>query len=76
MGFEPMSTGFADQRVNHFAIGASTPRAKPPRAACNFRGSFTAIVAGMLPIVAGMLPIVADAHFGCAVVRRYGFTVL
>jgi hypothetical protein len=22
MGFEPMSTGFADQRVNHFAIGA------------------------------------------------------
>jgi hypothetical protein len=23
MGFEPMNTGFADQRVNHFAIGAS-----------------------------------------------------
>jgi hypothetical protein len=22
MGFEPMNTGFADQRVNHFAIGA------------------------------------------------------
>jgi len=23
MGFEPMNTGFADQRVSHFAIGAS-----------------------------------------------------
>ncbi len=25
MGFEPMNTGFADQRVNHFAIGALAP---------------------------------------------------
>jgi hypothetical protein len=25
MGFEPMNTGFADQRVSHFAIGASAP---------------------------------------------------
>ncbi len=24
MGFEPMNTGFADQRVSHFAIGAFT----------------------------------------------------
>jgi hypothetical protein len=24
MGFEPMNTGFADQRVSHFAIGASS----------------------------------------------------
>lgn len=24
MGFEPMNTGFADQRVSHFAIGAQT----------------------------------------------------
>jgi hypothetical protein len=24
MGFEPMNTGFADQRVSHFAIGAIT----------------------------------------------------
>ncbi len=24
MGFEPMNTGFADQRVSHFAIGAYT----------------------------------------------------
>ena len=23
MGFEPMNTGFADQRVSHFATGAS-----------------------------------------------------
>ena len=27
MGFEPMSTGFADQRVSHFAIGALVARA-------------------------------------------------
>ena len=34
MGFEPMNTGFADQRVSHFATGAlardttkATPRA-------------------------------------------------
>ncbi len=26
MGFEPMNTGFADQRVNHFATGAHKPR--------------------------------------------------
>lgn len=25
MGFEPMNTGFADQRVSHFAIGALVP---------------------------------------------------
>jgi hypothetical protein len=24
MGFEPMNTGFADQRVSHFATGALT----------------------------------------------------
>jgi hypothetical protein len=29
MGFEPMNTGFADQRVSHFAIGASSRRAHP-----------------------------------------------
>ena len=36
MGFEPMNTGFADQRVSHFAIGAHhRPRAirlRSPRA--------------------------------------------
>ena len=26
MGFEPMNTGFADQRVSHFAIGALVMR--------------------------------------------------
>jgi hypothetical protein len=26
MGFEPMNTGFADQRVSHFAIGACVCR--------------------------------------------------
>ena len=26
MGFEPMNTGFADQRVSHFAIGALVRR--------------------------------------------------
>ena len=26
MGFEPMNTGFADQRVSHFAIGALARR--------------------------------------------------
>ncbi len=33
MGFEPMNTGFADQRVSHFAIGAyaaSYPAAAQP----------------------------------------------
>ena len=29
MGFEPMNTGFADQRVSHFAIGALF--ATPPK---------------------------------------------
>jgi hypothetical protein len=27
MGFEPMNTGFADQRVSHFATGAHLRRA-------------------------------------------------
>jgi hypothetical protein len=30
MGFEPMNTGFADQRVSHFAIGACTPCTQNP----------------------------------------------
>ena len=54
MGFEPMNTGFADQRVSHFAIGAS------PAAHINPRGG----------------AIRPECYFGCAVVRRYGFTVL
>ena len=31
MGFEPMNTGFADQRVSHFATGASRIRNLPIR---------------------------------------------
>jgi hypothetical protein len=38
MGFEPMNTGFADQRVNHFAIGALRRHAtKALWAACSTR---------------------------------------
>ena len=50
MGFEPMNTGFADQRVSHFATGAH--------------------VEGRVLVSA------LKGYFGCAVVRRYGFTVL
>ena len=32
MGFEPMNTGFADQRVSHFAIGAHRLREDPQTA--------------------------------------------
>jgi hypothetical protein len=49
MGFEPMNTGFADQRVSLFAIGACMPR----RQDLNVRGS--AIVADTLQIVADTL---------------------
>jgi hypothetical protein len=31
MGFEPMNTGFADQRVSHFAIGARRCRSQGGR---------------------------------------------
>ena len=55
MGFEPMNTGFADQRVSHFAIGALVRRALEQRCAA---GNYS------------------YCYFGCAVVRRYGFTVL
>jgi hypothetical protein len=51
MGFEPMNTGFADQRVSHFAIGAR-------------------------PLRLGDAAELNVDYFGCAVVRRYGFTVL
>ena len=34
MGFEPMNTGFADQRVSHFAIGAHGYRSTADRRAC------------------------------------------
>ncbi len=41
MGFEPMNTGFADQRVSHFAIGALVRRTTKVAAAVliqNYRG--------------------------------------
>ena len=38
MGFEPMNTGFADQRVSHFATGAHVQDAMPGRA-CRRIGS-------------------------------------
>ena len=34
MGFEPMNTGFADQRVSHFAIGALAPPHCAAEGAC------------------------------------------
>ncbi len=76
MGFEPMNTGFADQRVSHFAIGASSPRTSTFNArggailvnACSFRKAF-------IPL-SQEFHIAADAYCGCVVVRRYGFTVL
>jgi hypothetical protein len=36
MGFEPMNTGFADQRVSHFATGAQVPQRLFPDALRNF----------------------------------------
>ena len=56
-GIEPANTGFADQRVSHFAIGAFVRRAPDY-------------------IERTAVHIIADNYFGCAVVRRYGFTVL
>jgi hypothetical protein len=37
MGFEPMNTGFADQRVSHFAIGAHFVPPQVADTACNPR---------------------------------------
>jgi hypothetical protein len=56
MGVEPMNTGFADQRVSHFATGAHSRHATKPRDGSIFNKIST--------------------YFGCATVRRYGFTVL
>ena len=56
MGVEPMNTGFADQRVSHFATGARSRLATKPSDGSIFSENST--------------------YFGCATVRRYGFTVL
>jgi hypothetical protein len=56
MGFEPMNTGFADQRVSHFAIGAHARRTLSmiPRVQQGTR----------------FLTMQPAYYFGCAVVRR------
>ena len=53
-GIEPANTGFADQRVSHFATGAHVP----------------------LYMMKCTAERCANYYCGCAVVRRYGFTVL
>jgi hypothetical protein len=40
MGFEPMNTGFADQRVSHFATGALVAAKSILRRATNKKCSF------------------------------------
>ncbi len=69
MGFEPMNTGFADRRVSHFAIGART-------------ATYAMRVCGKVVDVPGYFPAAAVSagaswvtSVGCAVVRRYGFSV-
>jgi hypothetical protein len=62
MGFEPMNTGFADQRVSHFAIGARAARAQ----------STSEPAGGAIH----KITLIDAAYFGCGAVRRYGFTVL
>jgi hypothetical protein len=63
MGVEPMNTGFADQRVSHFATGALI------RYTTKSRG-------GMFNNIRSFSFHLGSNYFGCATVRRYGFTVL
>ncbi len=63
MGFEPMNTGFADQRVSHFATGAL--------AVTSLGDSDSVHDKALHP-----LSCVCPSYSGCAAVRRYGFTVL
>jgi hypothetical protein len=69
MGFEPMNTGFADQRVSHFATGASRCQSK---AGLNFMASRPFTSSPTKERTRRMMRF----YFGCAAVRRYGFTVL
>src|ERR1700745_2539316 len=62
MGVEPMNTGFADQRVSHFATGALIPHTKGVVRGPSKKAHITFII--------------LDIYFGCDTVRRYGFTVL
>jgi hypothetical protein len=54
MGFEPMNTGFADQRVSHFAIGARNAEIRVRAQGIEF-----AMPTARVPF-----------YCGCAVVRR------
>jgi hypothetical protein len=44
MGFEPMNTGFADQRVSHFAIGPHLRCAHSAQRSCLYLTSLTWVV--------------------------------
>ena len=80
MGFEPMNTGFADQRVNHFAIGASRVSLACKLGIGYFAGlSFLVSDEGAGPfIISCSVPGEARQrnYFGCAAVRMYAFTFL
>jgi hypothetical protein len=67
MGVEPMNTGFADQRVSHFATGAS----RNQQSCYGFDGSHLSH-----PDEKAGPSITKCLYFGCAAVRIYGFTVL
>lgn len=70
MGFEPMNTGFADQRVSHFAIGALSLKA------CPGSSSITERACPSSPPREQARHSFHSTYFGCAAVRMYGFTVL
>src|SRR5882724_335431 len=68
MGVEPMNTGFADQRVSHFATGALVVSVLPATQPKLHDGLFDK---SQIPLI-----LLCSIYFGCATVRRYGFTVL
>jgi hypothetical protein len=53
-GIEPANTGFADQRVSHFATGALGSRVRADTGELTYN----------------LLCLLVAAYFGCAVVRR------
>src|SRR3984885_3681866 len=63
MGVEPMNTGFADQRVSHFATGALVRYTMKSHS-------------GLFDNIRSFSFHLGAIYFGCATVRRYGFTVL
>ena|GEM_PF-2558524 len=80
MGFEPMNTGFADQRVSHFAIGASRCQLVLP--ACHGVLYGPAPSSSLTKEQARQSSHAIDSkrrgrnYFGCAAVRIYAFTFL